>query len=116
MKEKLLETKCGRINDKKRHKLEDAYLYFLSCTMKPFYSCTMFVRFRKLKTNENYNYKLRENHWTSKKRNDNLRLCPYNVNDDGIWAIRANSPQETNSRNTNSVEHMVFPNLAKHLG
>ena len=51
--------------------------------MKPVYSCTMFVRFRKLKTNENYNDKLRENHQTSKKRNDNLRLCPYNVNDDG---------------------------------
>ena len=81
MKKKLFETKCGRINDKKRHKLEDAYFYFLSCTMKPVYSCTMFVRFRKLKTNENYNDKLRENHQTSKKRNDNLRLCPYNVND-----------------------------------
>ena len=94
----------------------NAYLHFLSCTMKPVYSCTMFVWFRELKANENYNYKLREKHQTSKKRNDNLRLCPYNVNDHGIWAIRANSPQETNSRNTSSVEHMVFTNLAKHLG
>ena len=49
----------------------------------------------------------------------NLRLCPYNVNDDGLWAIRANFPQGTNSRNTTIVvlvEHMVFTNLAKHVG
>ena len=68
----------------------------------------MFVRFRKLKFNENYNYKLQEKHYTNKKGNENLRLCPYNVNDDGLWVIRANSPQETNSCDTSSVEHIVF--------
>ena len=74
----------------------------------------LYVQFRKLKTNEIITINYGKKHQTSKKEMKNLRLCPYNVNDDGLWAVRANSPQETNY--TRSVEHIVFSNLAKHVG
>ena len=78
--------------------------------MIPIYNlCTV----SKTKPKENYNYTTRKNTSYVRKKNQNLCLCPYNVDADGIWALKRIPIKRIA---VNSVEYMLFANLAKQLG